>query len=193
MPCLHSQQSVAGRYEISKWHTHARVGLYLGNSLRHAKTLSLVLHVYAGFVSPQYHVRFDDFFETVNTAEGNFQIKWQMKCHFSRRLHQVKNRIMASKEDTMAEQDTTLWQPSEHCESPPYIPSVSQLQEEEVCGLADVTPNAGTWLKLQPVRWSKCCQPLVGIMESIKQRGLVYLCIFDNVDGDEETILQLKF
>jgi hypothetical protein len=48
----------------------------------HAKTVSLVLNISTGLVSPQFHIKFDDFFETVNLPDDNLKIEWKEKCHF---------------------------------------------------------------------------------------------------------------
>jgi hypothetical protein len=54
-----------------KWDPRARLGIYLGPSPRHASSVSLVLSLETGLVSPQYHVRHDDFFETVRPSSQN--------------------------------------------------------------------------------------------------------------------------
>jgi hypothetical protein len=51
--------------KISKWDARARVGIYLGKSPQHRRNVSLVLKTNSGMVSPQYHLLFDDTFETV--------------------------------------------------------------------------------------------------------------------------------
>ena len=51
-----------------KWEEHARVGIYIGNSLIHVRNVALVLNTETGLTSPQFHVRFDDLFETVKSA-----------------------------------------------------------------------------------------------------------------------------
>ena len=48
-----------------KWKRHSRLGVYLGPSPSHARSVALVLNPRNGHVSPQFHVKFDDFFETV--------------------------------------------------------------------------------------------------------------------------------
>ena len=42
-----------------KWSERARVGIYLGNSPRHARSVGLILNLTTGLVSPQYHVSYD--------------------------------------------------------------------------------------------------------------------------------------
>ena len=66
---------------LPKWEVRARVGLYLGPSPRHARSVSLVLNIRTGMVSPQYHVRFDSLFETIK-RQPRPESLWQEICHF---------------------------------------------------------------------------------------------------------------
>ena len=50
---------------VPKWKQRARLGVYLSPSPSHACTVALILNPRTGHVSPQFHVKFDDFFETV--------------------------------------------------------------------------------------------------------------------------------
>eukprot|EP00978_Attheya_sp_CCMP212_P047663 scaffold422969_cov45-Attheya_sp.AAC.1 len=49
-------------------------------SPQHARSVALVLNIKTGLVSPQFHVEFDDLFETVSEKAGNRQVdsKWQV-------------------------------------------------------------------------------------------------------------------
>jgi hypothetical protein len=78
-PVYASNIKLASGKTIPKWNSRARVGLYIGPYLRHARNLSLVLRLDTGLVSPQFHVQHDDFFETVIPKEGNPAIlsHWQ--------------------------------------------------------------------------------------------------------------------
>jgi hypothetical protein len=51
-----------------KWEERARIGINLGNSPLHAQSVALVLNVETGLMSPQFHVKFDDLFETVSSS-----------------------------------------------------------------------------------------------------------------------------
>lgn len=66
---LHNRLQADGR--IPKWNSRARLGVYLGPSPRHASSVSLVLNLNTGLVSPQFHVQHDDFFETVRPTSGH--------------------------------------------------------------------------------------------------------------------------
>ena len=48
-----------------KWKERARLGVYLRPSPNHARSVALVLNLRTGHVSPQFHFKFDNFFETV--------------------------------------------------------------------------------------------------------------------------------
>ena len=64
--------------KIKKWEQRARVGINLGFSPRHARTVSLVLSLDTGLVSPQFHIAHDDFFETVRQDQDTkVESKWQ--------------------------------------------------------------------------------------------------------------------
>ena len=58
--------NLQGIKKINKWIKRARVGINLGPSPKHASTVSLVLNPTTGLVSPQFHVKHDDFFETIS-------------------------------------------------------------------------------------------------------------------------------
>jgi hypothetical protein len=63
----------------------------LGFSPRHAQSAALVLSLLTGCVSPQFHLKFDDFFETVPDAKTLPRSEWQQKAKFDKhkekRLH----------------------------------------------------------------------------------------------------------
>ena len=50
---------------LPKWNSRCRLGLYLGNTPRHARSMSLVFHLTTDRVSPQFYIAHNDFFETV--------------------------------------------------------------------------------------------------------------------------------
>ena len=69
-----------------KWKSRARLGIYLGRSPMHARSVALVLSLSTGFVSPQYHVVFYPSFRTVHPSQSNQVPKcvWQTKCGFDK-------------------------------------------------------------------------------------------------------------
>ena len=81
---LDSALQTAGR-RIPKWDKRARIGIYLGTSPRHSRKVALVLSLQTGHVSPQFHVVFDDMFETLRPSAGNVlpESKWQEATGFT--------------------------------------------------------------------------------------------------------------
>jgi hypothetical protein len=77
------RQMQAGR-KIGKWTERARVGLYLGMSPEHARSVPLILDLKHGLVSPQFHISVDTTFQTMRRSFGNEPPKsmWQAQCHF---------------------------------------------------------------------------------------------------------------
>ena len=61
---------------IQKWDPRCYVGLYLGISPRHARSVSLVLNLQSGRISPQFHVKYDEFFETIDSRDQDI-VKWK--------------------------------------------------------------------------------------------------------------------
>jgi hypothetical protein len=57
-------------HKIPKWSPRSRRGKFLGVSTSHSTTIGLILNLRTGFVSPQYHVVYDDEFTTVPNAES---------------------------------------------------------------------------------------------------------------------------
>ena len=51
--------------KIPKWHKRSRLGVYLGVSGNHSTTVGRILNTRTGYVSPQYHVVYDELFTTV--------------------------------------------------------------------------------------------------------------------------------
>ena len=69
-----------------KWKQRAPLGIYLGPSPSHARTVALILNLRTGHVSPQFHVKFDDFFETVGNSPTDMAIlepEWKYLSGFA--------------------------------------------------------------------------------------------------------------
>jgi hypothetical protein len=52
--------------KIPKWEPRSRRGQYMGRSPLHASTVGLVRNLQTGTITPQYHMVYDDFFETIH-------------------------------------------------------------------------------------------------------------------------------
>jgi hypothetical protein len=64
-------------HKIPKWSPRARLGIFLGFSTLHSLLVPLVMNVVMGKISPQFHVIFDDKFETVVSANSTMPINKQ--------------------------------------------------------------------------------------------------------------------
>ena len=51
-------------FKIPKWQACTRLGIYLGPSPHHARLVGLILNNHTGHASPQFHVKYDDHFQT---------------------------------------------------------------------------------------------------------------------------------
>jgi Reverse transcriptase (RNA-dependent DNA polymerase)/GAG-pre-integrase domain len=71
--------------KLPKWEVRSRMGINLGMSTQHARSVALVLNLKTGHVSPQFHVSFDSKFETVRGSLGNLSppSEWQKMCGFT--------------------------------------------------------------------------------------------------------------
>ena len=73
-------------HRLPKWNKRSRLGMYLGCSASHSYTVGLVMNFETGFISPQYHVIWDERFTSVqgnlddelfNADEWNQLITWK--------------------------------------------------------------------------------------------------------------------
>jgi len=51
--------------KLPKWNRRSRAGQFLGFSKDHASTVALIRNVTTGYISPQFHILFDEEFNTV--------------------------------------------------------------------------------------------------------------------------------
>ena len=77
-PCYILQQPLQANQPYHKWKYRAVRGLYLGQSPLHARNIYLVLNLYTGLVSPQFHVAHDTSFATVSKDDNSYQ--WTSKA-----------------------------------------------------------------------------------------------------------------
>ena len=77
--------------KIPKWDRRCHVGLYLGNSPRHSRSISNVLNLQTKRFLPQFHVQHDDFFETIS-SQTTTSAQWKMLAGFKTMKHTIKDR-----------------------------------------------------------------------------------------------------
>ena len=71
-PTYVPDNTLQGQHYLLKWQEQAQLGIYLGPSPNHSQTVHLILNPRTGHVSPQYHVKHDDFFEKITDKSPNF-------------------------------------------------------------------------------------------------------------------------
>ena len=78
------QQKIQNGRKARKWQDRTRIGINLGYSSRHAHSVSLVLSLQTGLVSPQFHCSYDDLFETTTGTQARSipKSQWQYKVGF---------------------------------------------------------------------------------------------------------------
>ena len=71
----------------NKWEERSKIGVYLGRSPHHARSVALVLNLTTGHVSPQFHVMFDPSFQAIKPTYGGRSppSQWQEKCGFTQK------------------------------------------------------------------------------------------------------------
>ncbi len=60
--------------KLPKWNRRSRLGQFLGYSDEHSSLVANVRHLKTGFISPQFHVVFDDLFESVFSSGPDDQV-----------------------------------------------------------------------------------------------------------------------
>ena len=83
-PAYILENSLQQGKKIDKWANRSRVGMYLGPSPNHARTVHLILSIRTGLVSPQFHVTFDDYFESIKWVDFMPRSEWQIKARIVR-------------------------------------------------------------------------------------------------------------
>jgi hypothetical protein len=65
-----------------KWEDRTRIGINLGYSPRHAHSVSLIVNIETGLVSPRFHCMYDDLFETTTGTQSRSipKAQWHHKA-----------------------------------------------------------------------------------------------------------------
>jgi hypothetical protein len=70
--------------KVPKWEPRSRQGQYMGSSPLHASTVGLVRNLRTNHISPQFHVVYDDLFETVHASASETPASWPDLFTFNR-------------------------------------------------------------------------------------------------------------
>ena len=69
----------------------ARVGVNLGFSPQHAKSVFLILSLKTGLIPPKFHCKYDDLFETGINAKQQPESLWQEKDYLTLPNHDLRH------------------------------------------------------------------------------------------------------
>ena len=103
--------------KLPKWNRRARLGQFVGFSDEHSSLVANVWHLTTGYISPQFHVVFDNLFETVNCIGVDDRVVESI-CNG---LFQRNREICA--EDELDEAGNIIYHP------PPYMRFGSMKQD----------------------------------------------------------------
>jgi hypothetical protein len=115
-PAYVLNDNLAAGKSIPKWHKKARLGVYLGRSPNHAQSIALILNLSTGLVSPQFHIKFDDLFETVKGMD-TYPNHWKVATHFKKRGRGYPKQSIARGDQSAGNQPTSATQGSNHAEA----------------------------------------------------------------------------
>jgi hypothetical protein len=69
-PVYVTEAKIQAGKSLPAWMSRVKVGINLGITPTHARSVSLVLSLKTGLMSPQFHVKHDDLFETTGYKIG---------------------------------------------------------------------------------------------------------------------------
>jgi len=72
--------------KLPKWQSISRRGQYVGKSPKHLSTVHLVRNLSTGSIGPQYHLVFDNWFETIHVTGDEPPPQWEFLLDHSRYL-----------------------------------------------------------------------------------------------------------
>ena len=139
-----------------KWKERSRLRVYLGPSPNHARSIELVLNPRTGHMSPQFHIKFDDFFETVQAKVTDVDApdpEWKYLSGFAMKKGTPKSvtkggldGLLAPRRGAIAnaspqQESNEDAQPVGHQQDLP-VPSATDADEQHTTPLQPVIPAA---------------------------------------------------
>ena len=137
----------------NKWCDRSRIGIFLGLSREHASSVSLVLNPDTGLVSPQFHVKHDEKFETIDHPAMKNIGKWQGVTEIHRprvtKRQEKSNKRRKLNEVTIIEPNmaTNPQAAGTNATTPPTAeanagnPGASEMNDAPMPSIGTATPN----------------------------------------------------
>jgi hypothetical protein len=115
-----------GKRGNMKWKERARVGINLGFSPQHARSVHLILSMTTGCASPQFHCIFEDHFQTLSEKTIP-PSRWQEKAYFKEPIMREENQGMIEERIRLHEGESL---PEHHADIPGDIHIDRQRDQE---------------------------------------------------------------
>ena len=115
-----------------KWKQRSQLGVYLGPLSSHARLVALVLNPRTGHVSPQFHVKFDDFFDLVGDTPIGMdapELEWKYLSGFTVKKGATTAGIKGALENMLAPRMGPARTSS--LPSPPDMPDELHMQQQQ--------------------------------------------------------------
>ena len=159
-PVFALDNAIALGKSLPRWSPRARLGLNLGPSPIHARDVYLVLNLITGCVSPQFHCRFDDFFETTRHGGPDVSgtICWQQLAGLSR-ADQILPEFVQPPPSSIVQNEI----PSDETPFPSDEFSISTIDHEAM--MDDETSTAGESLASRTHRRSRASTQAEGALQ----------------------------
>ena len=88
------EEKLQNDQKLPNWNRRSRLGKFLGFSEEHLILVANVCNLRTGYILPQYHLVFDDFFETTVRQGGNDPV-----------IDTIRNDMFDSRRDWYAEEE----------------------------------------------------------------------------------------
>ncbi|KAL7524631.1 hypothetical protein ACHAXR_003041 [Thalassiosira sp. AJA248-18] len=118
-PAYVLEASLQDGKKIPKWNRRARMGQFLGFSRQHSSLVAMVRNLHTGYVSPQFHVVFDDKFDTIYTESKTDE-----------ELENICDELFVTNRDYYADPDGELLEDGTLIYKPPPLDEVWLSDEE---------------------------------------------------------------
>jgi hypothetical protein len=127
---------------LSKWQAHSRMAIYVGPSINHASNVGLALNLNTGLVSPVFHAKYDNKFQTVYNNFGAYvpKSRWQVTCGFVKSDTQVISKVHTSEGGNNIVQQISP--PVIKQDTSSQLPDNTTISNEDTIPETNITPNA---------------------------------------------------
>jgi len=148
-PVFALSNELASGSSLPKWSPRCRLGIHLGPSNEHAQNVCLVLNLNTGLVSPKYHCRFDDFFESVKfqspkltvpttwkslskLTQGNTSTSWDLQENTEANPSSVQDTDDTQGESHLSIQTSNHFEQEECNQDPPHCNQETTVENEPI-------------------------------------------------------------